>query len=148
MYCESWITRRTSERANGMTAAQDTRDIQTDLERRGVSVTFDDAQTLRRAAWTLHRWAELECGDGNDHASWAIERDEDSGVPYFVTYPYRGDTYRRKIADRERGALRRIADVCERYGLHYFHQGDPRGAALYVHTEPLQDTDYTRGVAI
>lgn len=114
----------------------------------GVSVSIDDAQTLRRAQLTLRRWAELECGDGNDWASWAIERDEKTDLPYMVTYPHTGKSRRQRIPDRERGALRRVADLCKRLGLHYFHQTDPRGCALHVAAEPLTDSNYsTRGVA-
>lgn len=133
-----------------MTAAQDTREVQHDLERIGLTVSFDDAQTLRRAAMTLHRWAELECGDSTDHVSFAIERDDETGIPYMCVYPHRDDSppTRQKIADRETGALRRIATVCERIGAHYYHQTDPRGAALRIHTEPMTSSDYTRGVAI
>jgi hypothetical protein len=119
-----------------------------DLERRGIEITFADAQTLRRAQLTLHRWAELECGDGNDYASWAIERDDETGVPYMVTYPHRGEPRRHRIADRETGALRRVAAVCNKYGLHFYHQGDPRGCALRIDTEPMTDSDYTHGVCV
>ena len=46
-----------------------------------------------------------------------------------------------------RGALRRVADVCERLGLHFYHQGDPRGCSLYVDNEPIPDNNYTRAIA-
>lgn len=39
-----------------------------------AGISEDDALALRRIAMTLHRWHELECGDGNDYGSWAIER--------------------------------------------------------------------------
>src|SRR5215471_2009159 len=39
-----------------------------------AGISYEHALTLRRCAMTLHRWFELECGDGNDHGSWAIER--------------------------------------------------------------------------
>ena len=117
--------------------------------RTGISLGFDDANTLRRAERTLHRWAELECGDGHG----CIERDGETGVPYY----YRSDhsyldsndprAYHR-IADKEAGALRRIAEVCTRTGLHFYHQTDPRGCALYVSSKPLQANDYSgAGVA-
>ncbi len=108
------------------------------------------AAALCRASVTLSTWAEKECGNGNDYASWAIERDETTGKPYLVTYPHdfaAGDTTNEPIADRERGALRRIGGICERLGLHYYHQTDPRGCALYVSREPLTDTNYSGGVA-
>lgn len=116
-------------------------------QRTGVALSTDDARTLRRAAQTLHRWSELECGDGNEYSSWAIERDEETGIPYMCTYPHKGTTRREKIADREKGALRRVKEVCERNGLHFYHQGDPRGAALYVSDKTLTNQSYSDGVA-
>lgn len=121
---------------------------QLDRIRANLGLSVEDAETLFRAERVLQRWAELECGDGNDFASWSIERDEDTGVPYLVTYPHTGKSYRSKIADRERGALRRIAALCAARGLHFYHQSDPRGCALYVSREPLCDNDYNRGVAM
>jgi hypothetical protein len=118
------------------------------LGQSGVVIPPGDAGILRRAALTLHRWAEEECGNSNDYASWAIERDEATDVPYRVWYPHQGKTTRTRIPDRERGALRRVADLCARYGLHYYHQGDPRGCALYVSPEPLTHNNYNRGVAV
>lgn len=129
-----------------MTARTETQLLALRLAQRGINADFAAAQTLRRAAMTLHRWAELECGDGNDYASWSIERDEETGIPYFVTYPHDGKPRRRRIADKERGALKRIAATCQRIGAHFYQQTDPRGCALYVAAEPLTDQDYTRGV--
>ena len=119
--------------------------------RLGIALDFDDAWTLRRAALTLHRWREGECGDGNGYASWAIERDQTTGIPYRVTYPHTGATRRRRIPDREKGALRRIADVCARNGLTYYVQTDPRGAPLYVARpgDGMTDSNYSSiGVCI
>ena len=137
-----------------MTARQATNALQhTIFTRCNVSLSFDDANTLRRAELALQRWGEQECGDSNEHASWCIERDED-GKPYHMRQNYyskhgqgQPQTIRYRIPDRERGALRRIAEVCKRNGLHYFHQTDPRGCALYVSNEPLTDSYYSRGVA-
>jgi hypothetical protein len=42
------------------------------LEQLGIERS--DALALRRISMTLHRWHELECGDGNDYASWTIAR--------------------------------------------------------------------------
>ena len=59
------------------------------LERAGIS--YADAVQLRRISMTLHRWHEMECGDGNDYGSWAIARGtktkegfthDDDGKPY------------------------------------------------------------------
>jgi len=125
------------------------REVKDRLQARGVCVTLDQANTLRRASIALHRWAEGECGDGNDHYSWSIERDESTGKPYRVVYPHTGESRRHPIPDRERGALRRVAALCRELGAHFYHQTDPRGCVLYVASEPLTDQTYsTRGVAI
>jgi len=112
-----------------------------------LGISFEDANTLRRAERTLHTWGEQECGDGNDYASWAIERDETTGKPFRCVYPHSGTMTKTPVADREAGALRRVAEVCAAHGLYFWHQTDPRGCALYVSREPLTDTNYTNGVA-
>jgi len=130
-----------------VTARAETYQLMRDLERHpcGIpAITFEDANTLRRAQITLHRWAELECGYGNDYRSWAIERDEQTGIAYMATYPHDGTRSAYRIPDRERGALARVAAVCARYGAFYYHQTDPRGCALYVSSKPIPDNDYNR----
>ena len=129
-----------------MTATDKDRALRDRLrERFGIqNATLEDMATLRRAAMTLHRWAELECGDSNDHMSVAIERDEETEAPYMVTHFHRqGRQTRVKIADREAGALKRVKATCEAIGLYCFHQTDPRGASLYIGTQPLTDTNYS-----
>lgn len=125
-----------------------TYDLMAMIGKRGTPISYADAYTLRRAAMTLHRWAELECGDGDDHKSWAIERSEESGRPLMGYHWHDGTTQYDPIPDRETGALRRVKALCDRLGLHFYHQADPRGAALYVSTEPLTQSDYTRGIAV
>ena len=131
-----------------MTARNDTLALQKRLNDNAIAANFDDANTLRRAQMVLSRWAELECGDGNDHASWSIERDEKTDLPYLCTYPHNGPMRRVQIADKERGALRRVAALCKALGAHFYHQTDPRGVTLYVSAEPLNDQNYSgRGIA-
>lgn len=130
-----------------MTARNETTVLMNHLNNRGIKADFEAANTLRRAQLTLHRWSELECGNGNDYSSWSIERDEVTGKPYFCRYPNTGKMTRSPVADRETGALQRIAETCQRIGAHYHHQTDPRGCALYVSAEPMTDYDYSRGVA-
>jgi hypothetical protein len=142
-----------------MTVAEyKTRDLMHALKAHGIEASYRDAETLRRAERTLHHWAEGECGDpdmGN-----AIERNEETGLPYRVHHFHPTSAHpayilehivleitKTLIPDRERGALKRIQAVCKRLGAHYYHQGDPRGCALYVSAEPLTDSAYTRGVA-
>ena len=128
--------------------------LQMRLARAKIIVTTEQANVLRRASLTLSKWAELECGDGNDHGSWAIERDENGeGAPFMVHHHYlhgKGKDYttRRRIPDRERGALARVAKLCAELRLNFYHQTDPRGVALYVSGEPLTDQNYSSGVPI
>lgn len=108
-----------------------------------AGVSFDDAVSLRHISMTLHRWHEMECGDGNDYASWCIVRGkkngkafeyDDNGKPYLerLAHTANNPTYT-LIADRERGALKRLAAIMANYPqLSAYVQTDPRGCALYI----------------
>lgn len=134
-----------------------------------LGFTYEEAVSLRRIEMTLQRWGELECG--NDRG--CIERDEVTGKPFFsYEMPVNGGWRRKRqyIADREAGALRRLArivearntrsacDVLDGGYLLPYHQGDCRGCNLYLLTrEQLTDRDgsalsidqyYTRGLAV
>lgn len=133
----------------------------------GLGFTSDEFHALRRISMTLHRWHEHEC-NGN------IQRDGDDGEGKPRWHSRDGDKGYR-IADRERGALKRlgkiIADANTRFWVqankegfagpigenprfvHAYVQGDPRGAALYlVPASVLRgqsiESVYSRGVAI
>ncbi len=126
-----------------------------------TGVSLEDAHALRRIAMTLHRWHELECGDGNSYGSWAIERDDNGdGPPFMVHHRYGHGTAkdtvaRARIHDREAGALKRLAAIMKRYPtLSAYVQGDPRGASLYI-LRPGDvpeganvDSCYSRGIAV
>ena len=113
-----------------------------------AGISERDAFTIRRIAMTLHRWHELECGDGCG----CIERDEVTGKPYWLnSYTMR----RSPIADRETGAITRLKALMSAYpALGYYIQGDPRGCALFIlrpgdipgGCDP--DAYYSRGVAV
>lgn len=120
-----------------------------------LGFTYEEREALIRIERTLHRWGELECGGGNDFASWAIERDEATGKPFMVTHPHAGKSYRRAIPDREAGAKKRLAKLMEsRPHLLAYHQGDPRGCGLYIVPADAVgpggsiESVYTRGVAV
>ena len=118
---------------------------------RALGLTPDQVRTLQRCANTLQRWHELACGDSNDCASWAIEREPDTDRPVMVVHPFRegGVSTTRRIPDRETSALKRVAAICQEHGaLFFYHQTDPRGAALYLSSEPLDHQTYTRGIAL
>lgn len=71
---------------------------------RQLGFTFDEIETLRRAQLTLHRWAERKCNG-------EIERDEETGEVYSVYQGFGEGKHRHATADRETGALKRIADT-------------------------------------
>jgi len=103
----------------------------------GVFLSLADAQILRKAELTLHAWAEKRCGwstSGPYGASFVLVRDEDGdNKPYIEIHPNSSlKTRWQPIPDLEAGALRRIAEVCKRNGLEFYHQGDPRGCSLYI----------------
>lgn len=104
----------------------------------GVNLPVADCRTLRRAALTLHRWAELECGTDRG----CIERDDDTGRPYWHACNLTGRDSRWPVADREAGALRRVAALCKARRLCWYHQTDPRGAALYILRRRDVPTEY------
>jgi hypothetical protein len=135
------------------TTAKERYEVLSRLEKAGIS--YEHANALRRISMTLSRWGELECGDGNDYCSWSIERDEVTDKPYMATYPHDGKSRRRPVADREKGALKRLQAIMSKYpDLLAYHQTDPRGCAVYVLRKddvPVGssiDSVYNRGVAV
>jgi hypothetical protein len=113
-----------------------------------VGVEYEDAQTLRRIAMTLHRWHEMECGTDMG----VITRDETTNKTYFHNYTSR-QPY--PTPDRESAALKRLDKLMARYPtLSAYVQGDPRGAALYIlrpgDVPEGKDADayYSRGIAV
>ena len=101
-----------------------------------LGFTAGETCALLKAERTLHRWAEMECGTGDDRVSISVERDEQTGKPFRrVQYMAGGKWQDRKspCRDMEGAALRRIGGIFGgKPGLSFYHQGDPRGCALYV----------------
>ena len=109
-----------------------------------LGFSFDECEKMRRISLTLRRWFELECGDGNEWADWAIERDENGeGRPFMVTHyhPRNGSqarTTKSPVADRETGARKRLAAIIQGRNerasgkVETYIQTDPRGASLYI----------------
>lgn len=99
-----------------------------------LGVNYADAVLIHRDARRLRRWFELECGDGDHHSSWAIERDPETDKPYRCIYPHTGDSYRVPVADQEKAARKRLASTMGRYpDLGYFIQSDPRGGPIGIY---------------
>jgi len=94
------------------------------LGRLGIPVS--DAAALVRASAVLHTWAEHECNG-------VIQRDETTDIPYWHS-DYDGRRIGR-TSDREAGALKRATAIAKRNGFQIYHQGDPRGCALYLYRE-------------
>jgi hypothetical protein len=111
--------------------------------RHKLDIPIEDTATLRRASGVLQRWGEDMCNgyvqrlgpDGTEGPPERVIRWRDAASVWRES--------RHPIPDREAGALRRIAETCDRLGLYWFHQPDPRGCALYVGRVPLTDDNYT-----
>lgn len=125
-----------------------------------AGISMDDAYALRRIAMTLHRWHELECGDGNNYASWTITRGrkvngsfeyDDNGAPYEERHVHAENKARyTRIPDRERGALKRLDKIVNQYrpAFGYYVQTDPRGASLYILPPGVTRENYNHGIAV
>lgn len=125
----------------------------------GLGFTTDETETLLKAERALHRWAEMECGTGDDRHTVSIERDEQTGKPFrrvqFYSYAGKWVDRREPCRDMEAAALRRVSAIAEAHpGMAFYHQGDPRGCALYL-VRPQDvipgasvDSYYSRGIAI
>jgi hypothetical protein len=128
-------------------------------------IAYVDACALRRISMTLHRWHELECGDGNDYASWCITRGrkvngtfeyDETGQPYEERHVHTEDKPRyTRLADREGGAIKRLKGIMAKYpAMGFYIQGDPRGASLYIirpgdiREGSTVDSCYSNGVAV
>jgi len=108
------MTRKEAERQNHQAET---------LMRLGLS--RDEAEQLRRISRTLSSWGERECNED-------IETDEQGRAWLTIHGAFHGHRYR--IPNREAGALRRLAAILKPHSrrLTYYHQTDPRGAALYI----------------
>lgn len=85
-----------------------------------------EARTLLRISATLHTWAEHECNG-------AIQRDGETNVPYW--YNTMTGKQMGRTSDREAGALKRAQAIAAERGFKVYHQGDPRGCALYLYRQ-------------
>ena len=110
------------------------------LELSKYGLDLREIDTLVRAERTLGRWGVAECNG-------EIQRDEATGKPV------NGYT-RTAIPDRETATLARIDKIVKAHKLEYYHQGDPRGCALYIirpgdiANGQKVDCCYNRGLAI
>ena len=126
---------------------------------RALGFTRDEAEALRRISLTLHRWHEMECGTDRlcivrGHMIDGKFAYADDGSPFYEFANFTGRYRYAPIADREKGALRRLAAIVNRRNariatpdevnihascvakltghLSTYIQTDPRGVALYL----------------
>lgn len=119
-----------------------------DAARAGIE--YADAETLRRAAMTLHRWSEHECngviqrveGPQNDHMGRPMKEGRTYAV-YNINGP--GPIRYAPCADREMPAMARAKAIAEKYGATLEHQGDPRGWPLTLKLNGLDICPPCRG---
>lgn len=108
------------------------------LARLGISQT--DALALRRIATTLQRWSERKCNG-------EIQRDDETGKVFIFNTRTGEQLY--GAPDLEKGALKRLAKIMERYPeLGAYIQGDPRGAPLYIYRRVDLDSERLKGCQI
>lgn len=130
--------------------ARTIKDFRHFLLKNGIELSDEEAEILLRAERTLRHWYEQECGDSDDYKSWCIVRDEETNKPYREVSPHTGKSYRVRINDMETPAIRRIARVCEDNdsNLYYYYiQTDPRGCSVYISKSPIDQSNYTQGIA-
>jgi hypothetical protein len=137
-----------------MNAQEKNQKLRANIERiTGKQISLADAGKLRRIERALHRWCELTCGTGNADCTLLIERDEETGKP-FLRRQWRGingvwQDKREPTADREASNLNALQKICDKLDLCFYHQRDPRGTAVYLSAEPMDDSNYgTKGAAV
>lgn len=93
-----------------------------------MGLTTVEHDALRRASMTLQRWSEMECNHD-------VERSVDGKVTVRYCRNDGNMTKPQRVADRETPSLKRCEAIAKAHGLVFFHQSDPRGAAVYIGTK-------------
>ena len=101
-------------------------------------ISREDYQQLALEEHRLQRWAEEECNG-------TIQRDDETGKP-FRHWPDWPSMSPVPTPDREAGCIRRCQEIAARYGLKFYHQGDPRGCQVHVYRESDLDGSDIRSV--
>lgn len=108
------------------------------LRHAGIECCQDHAAQLRKIAARLTSWHTALCND-----TWI---DDDTGI----AYRQYGSAYNHpmqtvKVPNIGKIEQDKIAALCSMLDCHYYIQGDPRGASLYVSSSPI-DNNGNRGV--
>lgn len=104
----------------------------------GITCDYHHAAQFRKSAMRLQCWHESMCND-----TWI---DDDTGI----AYRQYGSAYNRpmqtvKVPNIGKIEQDKIAKLCSMLDCHYYIQGDPRGASLYVSSSPI-NCNGNRGV--
>jgi hypothetical protein len=111
----SGLTRRDRERIN-----------HTESQLKALGLSQAECDQLRRDSMRLSRWGEMECNHD-------VQRDETTGKVTIRYARYDGSISKPQvIADRETPAIKRCEAIAKAHGLVFYHQGDPRGCAVYI----------------
>lgn len=104
----------------------------------GVNASYSDAESLRRSATRLHRWHERLYDD--------TCIDDDSGIAYrHYGRGTMGPFQTVKTPNIGKIEEAKIKTICDSLNCHYYIQGNPRGATLYVSSSPI-DHNGNRGI--
>lgn len=127
-------------------------------DRQAARRTYDEYEHARMMDGlpTTRQWNSVDFLKANaqgfpSEGAWRETREK----PFLTRDGGSGPRLRFPIADREAGALKRLAAIVARYpGFGFYVQGDPRGASLYilrpgdVKAGETADSVYTRGIAV
>jgi len=98
-------------------------------QRFDVKIDIEDFIQLRRDAMRLRRWYERCCTN--------VEVNDGKA------YEYDNFSTRWRVPNPEPGCFARISKICKKYTLYFYIQSDPRGPALYLSVNPIDNCRYT-----
>lgn len=94
-----------------------------------MGLNKNEYNRLRRTSQALHR-ANEDSAMGSKE--WRHRKD-------YYNAPYEEKHYKKDVGE----AFKKAKTKALNKALHYYHQQDPRGTALYVSKERMKDTDYS-----
>jgi hypothetical protein len=89
-----------------------------------AGIGLDDCVDLQAISRTLHALDEHSCNG------------------------YYSERAEKAAETRESNLEKRAESIAQKYNLHAYHQSDPRGWSLYLITPEMNDSNYSRGVAV
>ena len=94
--------------------------MKNETELRNLNFELSRIEALRKISRSLHHLAEVSCNYG------LTPRQE----------------------TREKNLLKKAETLAAEIGLKIYHQGDPRGCALYLLSEDMNVNNYSSGIAL